>query len=209
MNDQTLPIGAPGVGRKTLIKMLIESDPDHFKTVVPHTSRAMRAGETNGKDYYFVGREHMEREIRNSHFLEHGEHKGNLYGVSIQTVLNLMKEGKVPVLDLHPQSLKLLRSSAMMPYTVFIKAPPLDRLMATRPLSPNKKAKTPSSFTEAELDELTRASQQLEVHYSSFFDWIIVNDDLGVSSDFLREMAKRIETEVQWVPTSWCTDRAI
>ena len=38
MNDQTLPIGAPGVGRKTLIKMLIESDPDHFKTVVPRES---------------------------------------------------------------------------------------------------------------------------------------------------------------------------
>ena len=63
----------------------------------------MRPGEVNGKDYYFVSREQMEREIRYGHFLEHGEHKSNLYGVSIETVMNLMKEGKVPVLDLHPQ----------------------------------------------------------------------------------------------------------
>ena len=60
-----------------------------------------------------------------------------------------------------------------------------------------------------ELEEIHRTSQQLEAAYGHFFDWIIVNDDLSVASDFLIEMAKRIEVEVQWVPANWCQDRAI
>jgi guanylate kinase/C-terminal processing protease CtpA/Prc len=203
-------IGAPGVGRKTLIKKLIDSNPEKYSTCIPHTSRPMRVGEVNGKDYYFATREQMEKEIRNNHFLEHGEHKGNLYGVSIETVMNLMKLGQVPVLDIHPQSLKLLRSAAMMPYTIFIKAPPMDRLLSTRQVASNKKGKRDSQvFSENELEEIYRLSTNMEAQYSHYFDWIIVNDDLQVASDFLMEMVRRIETEVQWVPASWCEDRPV
>ena len=81
------------------IQMMVASSP----TPLADTSRPMRFGEINGKDYYFATREQMEKEIRNKHFLEYGEHKGNLYGISIETVMNLMKLGRVPVLDLHPQ----------------------------------------------------------------------------------------------------------
>ena len=172
---------------------LSSSLPSLPRYLLTDTSRTMRPGEVNGKDYYFVSREQMEREIRYGHFLEHGEHKGNLYGVSIETVMKLMKEGKVPVLDLHPQvssagsgsvnlvttalrvfeavewrgvytdvlplslpspplpvlahtqSLQILRSSTIMPYTVFIKAPPLDRLIVTRQATPSRKGKRDSS----------------------------------------------------------------
>lgn len=59
------------------------------------------------------------------------------------------------------------------------------------------------------MEEIHRTSQQLEGAYGHFFDWIVVNDDLGVATDSLIEIAKRIEVEVQWVPASWCQDRAI
>jgi hypothetical protein len=62
---------------------------------------------------------------------------------------------------------------------------------------------------ENELEEIYRLSTNMEAQYSHYFDWIIVNDDLQVASDFLMEMVRRIETEVQWVPASWCEDRPV
>ncbi|XP_036702075.1 guanylate kinase isoform X8 [Balaenoptera musculus] len=44
------------------------------------TTRDPRPGEENGKDYYFVTREVMQRDIAAGDFIEHAEFSGNLYG---------------------------------------------------------------------------------------------------------------------------------
>lgn len=56
---------------------------------------------------------------------------------------------------------------------------------------------------ESELQELYRNSQEIQAEYSHYFDWVIVNDDLQVAADMLKEVARRIEEEPQWIPASW------
>ena len=69
----------------------------------PDTTRSIRPGETNGKDYYFVSREQMEEEIEAGKFIEYGEYKGNLYGTSLESVLSLVNAGYVCIISPHYQ----------------------------------------------------------------------------------------------------------
>lgn len=67
------------------------------------TTRPMRPGEENGRDYLFVTREEFECEIEQDSFLEYGELKGYYYGTAFSSLKRIMESHRVPVLELHPQ----------------------------------------------------------------------------------------------------------
>jgi guanylate kinase len=50
-------VGPSGAGKGTLIKVLTEKYIDKFGFSVSFTTRAPRAGEVHGKNYFFVTRE--------------------------------------------------------------------------------------------------------------------------------------------------------
>lgn len=56
---------------------------------------------------------------------------------------------------------------------------------------------------ETELHHLVKESRQIEAQYGHYFDWIIMNDDFQVAADMLKEVARRLEDEPQWVPACW------
>lgn len=66
------------------------------------TSRPQREYEDNGKNYWFLDREDMEKQIKQHKFLEYGEHNGNIYGTSLDSIRNVINEGKMCVLDCSP-----------------------------------------------------------------------------------------------------------
>lgn len=96
-------IGAQGVGRRTLKTRLISYDPERFDSPLPHTSRPIREDEVDGKQYHFVRREIMEQEIRDGKYLEAGELLGHLYGTKLDSIRNIIRNGKMSVLDCNPQ----------------------------------------------------------------------------------------------------------
>ncbi|KAF5308813.1 hypothetical protein FQR65_LT06046 [Abscondita terminalis] len=122
-------IGTQGVGRRTLKNRLINSDPEKFAGVCPWTSRPPRVLEENGQTYWFAERSEMEEEIKNHKFLEYGEYNGHLYGTHLDTIRDIIKQGKMCILDCSPQSLKLLHNSTdFLPYVIFIAAPGMEQL---------------------------------------------------------------------------------
>ncbi|XP_068951971.1 guanylate kinase isoform X7 [Petaurus breviceps papuanus] len=72
--------GPSGAGKSTLLKKLLQEYGNIFGFSVSHTTRSPRPGEENGKDYHFVTREEMQREIDAGEFIEHAEFSGNMYG---------------------------------------------------------------------------------------------------------------------------------
>lgn len=66
------------------------------------TSRPQRDYEDNGKCYWFVDRETMENDIRHHKYLEYGEHKGHIYGTTLDSIREVINEGKMCVLDCSP-----------------------------------------------------------------------------------------------------------
>lgn len=77
---QLVVISAPsGGGKNAIIAELLKRIPNSSHLVTT-TTRAMREGERNGVDYYFITREQFEERLEKGAFLEHNEYAGNLYG---------------------------------------------------------------------------------------------------------------------------------
>lgn len=56
-------VGAPGVGKTTLMNKLSEKHPDIYHTAVMHLTREMKEGEEEGVDGYFVSMENFKAMI--------------------------------------------------------------------------------------------------------------------------------------------------
>ncbi|XP_063393906.1 MAGUK p55 subfamily member 7 isoform X1 [Cydia fagiglandana] len=199
-------VGAPGVGRNELRRRLIATDPDKFVTPVPYTSRPAKASEQNGKEYMFVTREAMEKDIADGKFIEHGEYKGNLYGTTAESVETIINSGRVCVLSPHWQALKMLRTARLRPYIVFVRPPPLGRLAATRAAHHARSSfdkESSRAFTEEELSDIIRSSNRINFLYGYMFDEEIVNEELAGALAQLLKAAWRVQSEPLWVPASW------
>jgi len=92
------------------------------------TSRARKDNEVDGQDYHFISRTQFEADILARKFVEHGEYERAYYGTSLDAIRSVVNSGKICVLNLHPQSLRILRTSDLKPYVVLVAPPPLDKL---------------------------------------------------------------------------------
>lgn len=101
--------GPSGVGKGTLISALRER---HSDWVFPTscTTRQPRAGEVDGKTYFFISREKFQEKINNGDFLEYAEvHQGNLYGTLKDELLNPAKNGKTVIREFDVQGFEQAR----------------------------------------------------------------------------------------------------
>uniref|UniRef100_A0AAQ4P435 Membrane protein, palmitoylated 2a (MAGUK p55 subfamily member 2) n=1 Tax=Gasterosteus aculeatus aculeatus TaxID=481459 RepID=A0AAQ4P435_GASAC len=96
-------IGAQGVGRRRLKNKLLLRDPLLFGTTIPYTSRKPKKEDGESRMYAFTSRSKMEADIKNGRYLEHGEYDGNLYGIKMDSIHEVVEAGRVCVLDVNPQ----------------------------------------------------------------------------------------------------------
>ncbi|XP_037812181.1 uncharacterized protein LOC119603950 isoform X1 [Lucilia sericata] len=188
-------IGPPNIGRHELRQRLM-ADSERFSAAVPHTSRARREGEVPGVDYHFITRQAFEADILARRFVEHGEYEKAYYGTSLEAIRTVVASGKICVLNLHPQSLKLLRASDLKPYVVLVAPPSLDKLR-------QKKLRTGEPFKEEELKDIIATARDMEARWGHLFDMIIINNDTERAYHQLLAEINSLEREPQWVPASW------
>ncbi|XP_028287362.1 MAGUK p55 subfamily member 2b isoform X1 [Parambassis ranga] len=195
-------IGAQGVGRRSLKNKLLVSDPPRYGTTIPFTSRKPKVNERDGQMYSFMTRSEMECDIKNGRFLEHGEYDGNLYGTKINSIHEVIETGKICILDVNPQALKVLRTSEFLPYVVFIEAPDFEVLKAMN-RSAIESGVVTKQLTDSELKRTVDESERIKRAYGHYFDLCIVNDGLEAAFRSLRLALEKLSTEHQWVPVSW------
>ena len=70
--------GASASGKTEVAKML--SSKYGIVKVITTTTRDMRVGEVNGRDYFFVSKEKFQEMIKEDRFVEHTIYNGNFYG---------------------------------------------------------------------------------------------------------------------------------
>uniref|UniRef100_A0A8C7YGN6 MAGUK p55 scaffold protein 2b n=1 Tax=Oryzias sinensis TaxID=183150 RepID=A0A8C7YGN6_9TELE len=195
-------IGAQGVGRRSLKNKLLVSDTLRYGTTIPFTSRKPKVDERDGQMYSFMTRSEMECDIRNGRFLEHGEYDGNLYGTKINSIHEVIETGKICILDVNPQALKILRTSEFLPYVVFIEAPDFEVLKAMN-RSAIESGVITKQLTDSELKRTVDESERIKRAYGHYFDLCIVNDGLETAFRGLRSALEKLTMEHQWVPVSW------
>ncbi|NXS57222.1 MPP2 protein, partial [Brachypteracias leptosomus] len=195
-------IGAQGVGRRSLKNKLIMSDQARYGTTIPYTSRKPKESEKDGHGYRFVSRGEMEADIKAGRYLEHGEYEGNLYGTKIDSIRAVVEAGKMCILDVNPQAVKVLRTAEFVPYVVFIEAPCAETLRAMNRAALEGGVAT-KQLTEADARRTVEESSRIQRGYGHYFDLSLTNDDLESTFGRLREAMESLRTQPQWVPVSW------
>ncbi|XP_022672652.1 guanylate kinase-like isoform X2 [Varroa jacobsoni] len=180
--------GPSGSGKSTLLKRLINEHEKWFQVSVSHTTRKPRPGETNGKEYHFVTSEEMDKAIARGEFIEHTKFSGNMYGTSKRAVEDVIKEGRICVLDIEIEGVKSIKNTNFNPRCVFIKPPSLQIL--------EERLRNRGTETEETLKKrLSRAA--LELQYGEEpgnFDLVIVNDNFEEAYEKLENfLIKEIE----------------
>lgn len=189
-------IGPPNCGQNELRQRLLTTDPDRFGGAVPHTTRNRRDMEVNGRDYHFVSRQVFEMDAAAGKFIESGEFEKNLYGTSTDSVRQIINTGRICILSLHTQSLKVLRCPDLKPYIIFIAPPSQERLRAL--LTKDNRNPKPE-----ELRDIIEKAREMEQNFGHLFDAAIVNTDQNKAYQELLRYINKLDTEPQWVPSSW------
>ncbi|KAJ3161340.1 hypothetical protein HDU86_007122 [Geranomyces michiganensis] len=103
--------GPSGSGKSTLLKRLLAEHPTKFGFSVSHTTRAPRAGETDGKEYHFVTPAQFAALVDKRAFVEHASFAGNSYGTSLTAVSDVLKSGRNVILDIDVQGVRQLQEA--------------------------------------------------------------------------------------------------
>lgn len=104
-------IGCSASGKDSIQAKLIEVG---FKPIISHTSRPMRQGEADGREYHFIDRERASEMLSENEFIEHRiYHVANgedwIYGISKQAIENAYTNGNISVVIVDFQGLKELK----------------------------------------------------------------------------------------------------
>ena len=158
-----------GAGKTTISRKLLEAD-EHLRMSVSVTTRPMREGEVDGRDYHFATRDQFDRMIANGDFLEWAEVFGNRYGTPKAQIEDGLEAGQDFLFDIDWQGTQQLRQS--MPdhvVPVFLLPPSLRELRQRLTARGTDSAEVIGSRMDRAKDEIS--------HWDGY-DFVVVNDDV-------------------------------
>src|SRR5437660_10121765 len=158
-----------GAGKTTLSRMLIERMAG-LKMSVSATTRPMRRGEVDGRDYFFVDKVRFEQMVKKGELLESATVFDHSYGTPRAPVEAALSAGKDVLFDIDWQGTQQLREKARADVvSVFILPPSAADL--------EKRLHTRAQDSDAVIrSRMSRATHELS-HWAEY-DYIVVNRDV-------------------------------
>ena len=119
--------GPSGVGKGTVVKALMDRDPQ-IRVSVSATTRPKRPNEIDGVHYYFISHEKFEEMIGKDLFLEHAQYVGNRYGTPEEPVNQMLEQGFDVILEIEVQGGLQVMKRRPDAISIFIAAPSFEIL---------------------------------------------------------------------------------
>ena len=161
--------GPSGAGKSTIINAASDKIGEYYFSIST-TTRAPRAGEVDGRDYFFVSRESFEEDIEAGNFLEHAQVHGNYYGTSLKPVREALDADKLVIFDIDVQGHRLVRARLDdITTSAFITPPTLSELEQRLRLR---------STDDDEVIEKRLKNAKEEIEAVGEYDYFIINDDI-------------------------------
>ena len=171
LQHKLIIIAAPsGAGKTSIVKHLLSTLPDQLGFSVSCATRAPRAGETHGSDYYFITPQEFTRRVEAGAFAEwEMVYEEKFYGTLHSELQRIWDQRQAPLLDIDVKGGLRIKEQYPQSLSLFIEPPSLEVL---RERLAARGTETPDSLQM----RLTKASE--ECSYRNQFDHIIVNDQL-------------------------------
>ena len=178
--------GPSGVGKGTVRELFFDREDLNLAYSISMTTRKARAGEVDGKDYYFVTQERFDKALENNELLEHAEFVGNHYGTLISEVDRLRDLGKNVILEIEVQGAQQVIERVPDSLSIFL-VPPNMKELERRIIN---RSTEPTEVIEA---RLSKAANEMEL--MNHYRFVICNDDPQIAADTVALIIKRhIET---------------
>ena len=162
-------ISAPsGAGKSTIARAILEAHTT-LEFSVSATTRQVRNGEQEGRDYFFLTKEEFRRRIEAGDFVEWEEIYGNYYGTLRQEVDRALESGQHILFDIDVKGGLSIRNRYPESLLIFIRPPSLQVL---RERLRDRKTENDDAVS------LRMERVPLEMQLGVGFDYQVVNDDL-------------------------------
>ncbi len=158
-----------GAGKSTIARMLLASEPE-LSLSVSATTRAIRKGEEDGRDYHFVSLDKFREMAANHEFLEWAHVFDQRYGTPRAPVDAMLSAGKDVLFDIDWQGAQQLHQIAGGDVVrVFILPPSMEEL----------RRRLEGRATDAqEIIERRMSRADAEISHWDGYDYVLVNDDV-------------------------------
>jgi guanylate kinase len=164
--------GPAGTGKSTIIRRLLDESRWPLRFSISVTTRAPRAGEREGVDYYFWNKDAFQAEVAAGGFLEWAEVFGNYYGTLKREVEPHRLAGSGVLLDIDVKGWEQVRRQCPDAVSIFVQTSSL----ATY----EKRLRERKTESEASL-ERRLAGARREIARAGDYDYQVINDDLDTA----------------------------
>ncbi|MET0907343.1 MAG: guanylate kinase [Tardiphaga sp.] len=177
-----------GAGKTTLTRMLIDQTAD-LRMSISVTTRPMRPGEVEGKDYYFVDQAKFDQMVANDELLEWAKVFDNCYGTPKAPVETALANGHNVLFDIDWQGAQQLYSRAPNDMvSVFILPPSVQAL--------EQRLHTRAQDSEEVIrGRMKKAGDEMS-HFDAY-DYIVVNDNIGIAFEAVKSILRAEQLKLQ------------
>jgi len=173
-----------GSGKTTIVKHILQTFPN-IKFSVSATTRPIRPGEADGKDYHFISVEDFKSKIEKGEFIEYEEvYPGLFYGTLKSEVQKIWNDGGIVIYDMDVVGgVNLKRQFGEESLSFFVKVPSIEEL--------EERLRSRGTETEEKIQmRISKAKQEME--FENQFDIILVNRDLENTLKITEEIIKSL-----------------
>jgi len=186
LNDLIVVSGPSGVGKGTLISGLLKADPTS-RVTVSDTTRQIRQGEENGKDYNFITSEEFKARIDAGYYVE-WEHFYDTYYGTPKNQIESAKPGEKVLLELDPKGALSIKRAYPDAALVFV-------LPATMgQLAERLRARGTENSRQLQLRAARVAEEMALIDH---FDYAVVNDDITKATADFCELVSSLRFRMQ------------
>lgn len=190
MSGSLFVVAAPsGAGKSSLVNALLARD-NNLVLSISYTTRAMRQGEAQGREYHFVGHSDFFAMRERGEFLESAEVHGNFYATSRKWIEGEMRGGRDIMLEIDCQGAAQIKQMFHDVVRVFILPPSnaeLERRLRDR--GTDSEAEIVRRMANA-ADEMRRAGE---------FDYVIINASFSEALDGLHAVVAAARLRIRQV----------
>ena len=161
--------GPSGVGKGTVVKLLMNDKSLNLVYSISATTRKPRINEIDGKDYFFISKDKFLEMLKNDELLEHAEFVNNYYGTPRSYIEDTLKQGKNVLLEIETngaqQVMEKMKGKGLI--SIFLLPPSLYDLECR---IKNRRTETLDVIKE----RLDKANKELQL--KSLYDYNVIND---------------------------------
>ena len=169
-----------GAGKSTIARMLLAAD-DGVAMSVSATTRPIRPGEVDGRDYHFVTDAEFEEMVAAGEFLEWAHVFGHRYGTLKREVVKTIEGGRDVLLDIDWQGTQQLKQVDPDIVRVFILPPSMKEL---------RRRLTARGTDSEEVIQRRMDRAAAEISHWAEYDYVLINNDAEKCRELVHNILK-------------------